>query len=331
MFLIYRIHGDLKEKIRELNQVLLDKYSQIFSKDREFLRDFIGKHIGPIDTMKKLDKKHLALYQARGGIVGVDGSTNTMGGAFPHFVQLFQGLAKSTLIEKDDIFMSDLYSPLFTEASTNPLEKDEEVQTAKRNKLLSDIELKVALESVKRHKPYGILMDGSLIRYNIYSADLWKQLRQTCEEEGILLVGVIKDIKTSTIGDMLKEVYPNLSINAYDRELLFGILDYGEIIYIRDQVSKKYEYDYSSVFMRSSQAPTVIGVDIIDSQKSHIEEMSRLVYTLTPENSRGVPLWLDLVDKEVQISDTIMEGLMEKYMDRGIYERFFISERVKRN
>ena len=40
--------------------------------------------------------------------------------------------------------------------------------------------------------------------------------------------------------------------------------------------------------MRSSLAPRVIGMDIIDSQKEYLEEMSRLVYTLTPENSRGV-------------------------------------------
>ncbi len=59
--------------------------------------------------------------------------------------------------------------------------------------------------------------------------------------------------------------------------------------------------------------------------------MARLVFTLTPENSRGVPpLWLDIVDKEVKISDEIMRGLMERYMDRGIYERFFVSERDKR-
>ncbi|MCK9444047.1 MAG: DNA double-strand break repair nuclease NurA [Tissierellaceae bacterium] len=331
MILIYSIHSDLKEKIKDLNQMLQDKYRGIFSKDREFLRDFIRQYIGQIETMKRLDNRHLALYEAKGGIVGVDGSTNTKGGAFPHFVQVFQGLAKSTLKDQEPVFMADIYSPLFSDSLKNPLEKDEKVQTEKKNRLLSDIEVKVALESIKRHKPYGILMDGSLIRYNIYSGDLWAELRQVCEEEGIILVGVIKDIKTSTIGDMLEEVYPDLSINAYDRELLFGILDYGEIIYIKDEVSKKYEYEYSSVFMRSSIAPTVIGMDIIDSQKGHIEEMSRLVYTLTPENSRGVPLWLDLVDKEVKISDTIMEGLMEKYMDRDIYERFFIPERARRN
>ncbi|MFY9213178.1 MAG: single-stranded DNA endonuclease, partial [Tissierellaceae bacterium] len=88
---------------------------------------------------------------------------------------------------------------------------------------------------------------------------------------------------------------------------------------------------YASVFLRSSLAPSVIGMDIIDSQREHIQEMARLVFTLTPENSRGVPLWLDIVDKEVLISDDIMRSMMEEYLDRDLYERFFVSERDKRS
>lgn len=331
MIFIYTIHNDLKEKISGLNSLLQDKYGRIFSLDRKFLRKFIEDHVGPIMPMEKLENKHLALYEAKGGIVGVDGSTNKIGGAYPHFVEAFQGLAKSTLIKEEPIFKANIYTPLFSDTEINILEEDEEKQTQTRNKLLANIEVEVAIESIKKSKPYAILMDGSLIRYYIYSYDLWMKLRQECEAEGILLVGVIKDIKTSIVGDKLTKTYSDLKTKVYDRELLFGILDYGEMIVIDDEANKKKESGYSSVFMRSSMAPTVIGMDIIDSQKEYLEEMSRLVFTLTPENSRGVPLWLDLVDKEVQISDAIMKGLMERYMDRGIYERFFISERAKRH
>lgn len=280
--------------------------------------------------MEKLDNKHLALYEAKGGIVGVDGSTNRVGGSYPHFVEVFQGLAKSTLMKDEPIYKADIYSPLFSNIQKNVLEEDEKKEIETKNRLLSDIEVKVALEAVKRYKPFGVLMDGSLIRYYIYSYDLWMQLRSECEEKGIILVGVIKDIKTTIIGDKLGDVYPQFKMNAYDRELLFGILDYGEVIIIDDDVNSKKKSGYSSVFMRSSRSPAVIGMDIIDSQKDYLEEMSRLIFTLTPENSRGVPLWLDLVDKEVQISDALMKGLLERYLDRGLYERFFVSERAKR-
>lgn len=102
------------------------------------------------------------------------------------------------------------------------------------------------------------------------------------------------------------------------------------MILIQEYANKKEPQGYASVFLRSSLQPSVIGMDIIDTQREHLEEMARLVFTLTPENSRGVPLWLDIVDKEVKISDEMMKGLLERYMDRGVYERFFISERDKR-
>lgn len=327
---IYTIHNSLKEKISELNNLIQDKYQGVLSLDRNELRSFIEDNIGAIKLMEKLENKHLALYEAKGGIVGVDGSTNKIGGAYPHFVEVFQGLAKSTIIKDEPIFKSDIFTPLFSDKPQNILENDEEKQRETRNKLLANIEVEVALESIKKFKPYAILMDGSLIRYYIYSYDLWMNLREECEKEGIILVGVIKDIKTSIIGDKLGEMYPKYKIDSYDRELLFGQLDFGEMIIINDEVNKKKEAGYSSVFMRSSLAPRVIGMDIIDSQKEYLEEMSRLVFTLTPENSRGVPLWLDMVDKEVKISDAIMKNLMERYMDRDIYERFFVSERAKR-
>ena len=65
------------------------------------------------------------------------------------------------------------------------MEEDEKMEKERetKNRLLSDIEVKVALEAVKKHKPYGILMDGSLIRYYIYSYDLWMELRNECEEK----------------------------------------------------------------------------------------------------------------------------------------------------
>lgn len=281
--------------------------------------------------MKKLEKRHLAQCETKGGIVGVDGSVNKMGGSEPHFVEVFQGLAKSTCIGNEAIFKADIYTPLIDDEKDEILGEEARDDKEERNRLLANIEVEVALESAKEHRPYAILMDGSLIRYYIYSYELWIKLREECEKNNILLVGVIEDIKTSIIGDKLSELKSEVKLRAYDRELLFGLLNYGEMIAIEDEVNSKHRSGYSSVFMRSSMSPSVIGMDIIDTQKDHLEEMARLVFTLTPENSRGIPLWLDLVDKEVKISDALMKGLIERYMDKDIYERFFVSERSKRD
>ncbi len=326
------LNSVLKEKVLDLNSVLSEKYGSILNLARDELRAFINKHVGQIKKLSKLDKAQLSAYMTKGGIVGVDGSVNKLGGAYPHYVEVYQALAKSTTHRDNPQVLADIYSPLNPDGEDNTLEEDgEEISLNNRNIKLSTLEVEAAIESVKNHKPYAILMDGGLIRYNINAHDKWMELRSLCEQEGIILVGVIKDIKTSIIGDQIREVDKTVKDVFYDREILFGQLDYGEAIFIRDEANKKGPKGYSSVFLRSSLAPSVIGLDIIDSQRDHIEEMTRLVYTLTPENSRGVPLWLDIVDKEVLISDEIMKSMMEQYMDRDLYERFFVSERDKRN
>lgn len=325
------LNNKLKEKVVDLNTILTEKYGSILKMNRQEIRSFINNYVGHIKKMEKLDKDQLSIYQSKGGIVGVDGSVNKIGGAYPHFVEIYQALAKSTTHRDDNIVLADLYTPLYTEQEETTLENDERIIDDKRNIKLSTIEVDAAIESVKNHKPYAILMDGGLIRYNINAHDRWMELRNLCEQEGVILVGVIKDIKTSIIGDKIKEVDKSIKDTFYDRELLFGQLDYGEMITINEEANRKEPKGYASIFLRSSLAPTVIGMDIIDSQREYIEEMARLIFTLTPENSRGVPLWLDIIDKEVLISDDMIKSMMEEYMDRGLYERFFISERDKRS
>ena len=326
---MYNINDKLMEKVEDLNQALRVKYRDIFELDKGQLRDFINKHIGQIKKMDKLDRAQLSLYQSKGGIVGVDGSVNKVGGAYPHFIEIYQAMAKCTNRREDPVVLADIYSPLYIEEEE--MEEDDDLFQNKRDVKLATLEVEAAIESVKRHKPYAILMDGGLIRYNIDAHDSWLELRGLCEERGTIIVGVIKDIKTSIIGDMIRELDGKINSTIYDREILFGLLDYGEMVLVKDEANKKGPQGYASVFLRSSLAPTVIGMDIIDSQRDKLEEMAQLVFTLTPENSRGVPLWLDIVDKEVLISDELIRSLLEQYMDRGLYERFFISERDKRN
>ena len=87
---------------------------------------------------------------------------------------------------------------------------------------------------------------------------------------------------------------------------------------------------FSSAFIRTSNFPGVVGIDILDVQENYLRFVSRLVYSLTPINSRGIPLWLDIVDKDVRITDELIKASLESYLDRDLYERFFVSERDKR-
>ncbi|NMB26929.1 MAG: DNA double-strand break repair nuclease NurA [Tissierellia bacterium] len=325
------INEGLKDKVNYLNKVLLSKYKDVLSLDRSFFRKFIEENVGPIMKLGKLTKGELSYLAQKGGILGVDGSNNRMGGAYPHFVEIYQGLAKSTIHKDKPIYKADFYTPLYTEREDSPLEDGIEGEESIRKRKLSTIEVEAALEGIRKLKPYAVIMDGSLIRYDIECFDRWLELRGECEDKDIILIGVIKDIKTSIIGDLLRKD-KSLGIKEcfYDRELLYGLLEYGEIISIHEKATRKTKEGFSSLFMRSSQAPTVIGMDILDSQKSHLEEMARLVLSLTPEDGRGVPLWIDIVDSEVKIPDQMIRGLLESYLNREILEMFFISERDKR-
>lgn len=328
---MYSLNKDLSNRIKDVNTDLSNRFNSIFNKDKDRLRNFIQSNVGMILTLEKLTGSELEDIKIRGGLVGVDGSNNRMGGSYPHYIEAFQAMAKSTIRMNEPIFVSRVYTPLLDERIQNNLDTDEEIPEENKDSILAGLEVEAAIEAVKRLNPHIVLMDGGLIRYNIYAAEKWQELMLLCIEKDILLAGVIKDIKTSIIGDELKRSFKDIKGILYDRELLYGLLNYGEYIPIGEDVNKKERKGYTSAFIRSSLLPMVIGLDILNEQGQYLEYISRLVLSLTPENSRGVPLWLDIVDKEVKISDDMLKALLERYLDRGIYQRFFVSERDKRS
>lgn len=217
---MFTINDELKEKISNINNLLEIKYKNIFDLDKTKFRQFIEDNVGQIKKMTKLNKDKLADFHSSGGIVGVDGSNNRIGGAYPHYIEIFQALAKSTYCKNEPLFKTDIYTPLIPEHDENPLEVGEMIIEDKKNIKLANLEVEAALESIDKFKPYAIMMDGGLIRYNIYAYDKWLELKSRCEEEGIILFGVIKDIKTSVIGDLIVEKNSEYEKPIYDKEIL---------------------------------------------------------------------------------------------------------------
>lgn len=307
---------DLEGQLREVNKNLKDKYDFIFSLDNDTFRKELTENVGRLIEMEKFPKEKLSKYKRT---VGVDGSNNRSGGAFPHFIEIFQGLAKST--DGNEVYKNKVYTP-----TLNDIYEDKNLS----QKYLATIEIETALEYINKFDFDYLMMDGGFIRYKINCLDLFTDLRETCEAKNIILFGVIKDLKTNVIARSLE-----IDESIYDREILFNRLKTGEAILIRNEINKKFIKDglgegFSSAFMRTSKFPGAVGLDILDTQEKYLEEISNLIYTLTPMSSRGVPLWLDIVDKDVKITDEILTTLLEEYLDRDVYERFFISERDKR-
>lgn len=327
---MYNLNNELKTKIEDINNILLEKYEEILSLDRNLLRKYIKDGIGDMKKLKKMTTEELKKYAELGGIMGVDGSKNRLGGAYPHYIEIYQGLAKSTLHIDKPIYKANIYTPLYSEENTNILEDSEE-EKKKSDRLLAEIELDAALEGIKEFNPYVLIMDGSMIRYYIDCVEKWLELKEECQNRGIIIIGVTKDIKTFMIGDKLrKEREIPITRRFPDKEILHGTLDYGEVVLIDKIETKKEKVGFRPSFLRSSNSPDVIGVDILIEQAEHLEEMARLVFTLTPKDGRGVPLWLDIVDSEVKIPDVMIRSLLESYLDRRLLEMLFISERDKR-
>lgn len=307
---------DLEGQLREVNKNLKDKYDFIFSLDNDTFRKELTENVGRLIEMEKFPKEKLSKYKRT---VGVDGSNNRSGGAFPHFIEIFQGLAKST--DGNEVYKNKVYTP-----TLNDIYEDKNLS----QKYLATIEIETALEYIDKYDFDYLMMDGGFIRYKINCLDLFTELRETCEAKNIILFGLIKDLKTNVIARSLE-----IDESIYDREILFNRLKTGEAVLIRNEINKKFIKDglgegFSSAFMRTSKFPGAVGLDILDTQEKYLEEISKLIYTLTPMSSRGVPLWLDIVDKDVKITDEILTTLLEEYLDRDVYERFFISERDKR-
>ncbi|MDU1643648.1 MAG: DNA double-strand break repair nuclease NurA [Peptoniphilus harei] len=307
---------DLEGQLKEVNTNLKNKYDFIFNLDKDAFRKELTNNVGRLIKMEKFPKEKLSKYKRT---VGVDGSNNRSGGAFPHFIEIFQGLAKST--DGNEIYKNKVYTP-----TLNDIYDDKNLS----QKYLATIEIETALEYIDEYDFDYLMMDGGFIRYKINCLDLFTELREKCEAKNIILFGVIKDLKTNVIARSLE-----IDESIYDREILFNRLITGEALLIRNEINKKFIKDglgegFSSAFMRTAKFPGAVGLDILDTQEKYLEEIASLVYTLTPMSSRGVPLWLDIVDKDVKITDEILTTLLEEYLDRDVYERFFISERDKR-
>lgn len=302
----------LRNEIKSVGKILEDRYRKIFSQDRDEFRKKLLEHTGEIVELPKLDEKKIVKFK---NLVGIDGSYNKSGGNFPHYIELYRALGLR--FDKESVVVNEIFTPLLQ----NTLEEENNMK-----KRLAEIELNCAIESIMKLNPKYIMMDGGLIRYNLDAKDKFEELLEIVDEKDIVLFGVVKDVKTDYIRRSFDwdEFY-------YDRELMFGILQKGEALLINNSVNKKFSYSLSSAFLRSSTYPGVIGIDVYNRNKTELFDIASLIYTLTPENSRGVPYFLDIVDSEVKITNIMMESLLKDNLDRGYYERFFVSERDKRS
>ncbi|MDO6355009.1 DNA double-strand break repair nuclease NurA [Caloramator sp. CAR-1] len=306
-----------KVKLSEINERLKGQVERVSKREVEsIINDFSNKF-----KLKRLSDEDIKKVTKGFGIIGVDGSINNFGGLYPHYISIVQALAKSTLNES--YFLQDVYAPLFEDEDGQL--KDEQ----RRRSRMSRLELEAASYAVENFKSDIILLDGSLMHYGIDCPIEWQDLKEKAIKKGKILIGVAEEVKTKDIAEKIRERLSFSSV-VYDREVLFGLLNEGEVLEITEIKTEKTQKGIKTLYGRFSKDPQVIGLDFLEEQFEEAVKYLDLLYTLTPRDGRGIPLWLDIVDKDVKVTDDMVKALVETYIDRDIRERFFNPKRNKR-
>lgn len=324
------VNESLKRQLQNLNITLGEKYKNAANPGRNDLRRLITGKVGKIRPLRKMSPAELEGWTQGKSVVAVDGSVNQIGGTFPHYLALIQAVAKGTR-NGEVITRSEIYAPLLDEAAE---ERDkEEGRTAgdgrARMRKMARLEMQAAKEAIAAFAPRLVMMDGSLIHYRIEDAATWGDLSAFAAAAGTLLVGVTEEIGTKIVSTALQEVLPDNMHDFHDRELLFGLLEYGEILEIETGKGRE-AAGLRTCFLRPSADPQVIGVDILKEQVTEMPAAADFLFTLTPVAGRGVPVWLDIIDSEVRLTDAMAESLVDAYLDTDLKQRLFVSKRNNR-
>lgn len=308
----------MKDKLKEFNDYLGDRDKE--RPEKAHLREKLST-LGRFVKINKLTPSQIAELTVGQGIVGVDGSYTTFGNTYPHIIFLGQALAKCTS-DKETQGVKQTY----LETGITYLEKEDSEEAAdiflqNQRRKVTQMEVEVAHEALQTHNPFITMFDGGFWRLSKEAGEQWEAFREETLERNTLAVGVIED---SGSYDMWLPL--GYKFFTPDSDILFGLLDIGEVFILNDLYREKFIH----AFARFSSDPLPIACDFLPEQQEHILDILNLVYSLTPQNGRGIPLWIDIVDSEVKLTHESTEMLIDACLDPVYKQRFFTGKRNRR-
>jgi hypothetical protein len=313
-----QIYPELVKKLKKMNENLQHIY-QYPKEERKIIRQKLRQSGAEIRQIERFSTGCLKKWLHGKEVAAVDGSVNQTKGEPPHILYLFQALAKTTTGHVCQA--ADIYSPLLEETP------QEESPKNWRSHILAKLELMVAIQLIEETSLSILLMDGALYHYRIDAPDEWEMLKRKAVEKKVLLVGVSEEITTENLVKLDPFRAYEKQPHTYDRDLLFGVLEKEEMVFLEQIQSKA---GLQSVWVRLSSDPAITGFDVLEEQALLKEEIASLLLTLTPGDGRGIPLWLDHIDREVRVTDKLVEALVEQYIDPEVRKRFFEKKRGAR-
>lgn len=332
MVIIQDKFSALRQQLKQLNVNLSQRVQATSIK--EDLRQALQDKVGQLVPLRALQDEEIQSWLGHNGVVAVDGSVNTYGGNYPSFVTLFRALAKSTVgMEYNECSFLTALEESGMSAISELMEETglsaENCAEKLKNQILAQLEIKVALQALQHRPPGLMLMDGGFLRYQHGDATLWEEFRQTARTCGCIVVGVIEEVGTFQLAKMLQLESLQSGEKIFDRELLFGNLQRGEWIKVRS--GQEWKRDYYTCFGRLSDHPQATGFDFFPEDLPHVERVLNYLYTITPSASRGIPLWLDIIDNEVRITHQETQLLIQSTLDPLIVEKLLKAQRSRRD
>lgn len=266
-------------------------------------------------------------------VIGVDGSQQTVGANYPYQLALLQALALAS--QGGEVLQQRVYTPLLAEGEEKIAELVREKGLSQelafsrlRDRQLARLELDTLLQLLAKQVPRVIMLDGGFLRLEQADPDNWQQLCRICRQKNILLIGVIEEVGTNAIAQQLGEQAPQAWQRAYNREILYGLLQEGEMLLPKQALAVKSHY--YTLFLRPGAYPQAIALDLLGEQKEAAELAAALVSALCPAGGRGIPWLLDLIDQKVKLTRQQTDALLDYVLDIQVREKFLRSMRERR-
>jgi len=315
--------GELSAALSRCNDMLRERCRRREELEPGALRRALADE-GMLVRLTKADGAEMRELFAGGPLAGVDGSVNLWGGPYPHYVGLLRAVARSTS-GAPPVVLAEAHTPLHD--SSGPERGGADADRREREARLARLELRAAALAMGRYEPAVLLLDGPLVRFHIEAAAEFDELCACVEGGPTLVAGIIESVGTRLVAEALFERLPGRVRGMYDRELLFGVLRPGEAVVVPEAVAKP---GLRTALARLSRDPAIIGVDVPRFQADRITELLRILFSLTPESGRGMPLWLDIVDREARITNRTVEVLVDACLDADVRQVLLSSKRAQR-
>ncbi len=317
----------IREAVRDLSAQMkkrTEDLHRLSKREMEQFLDTIGRRI----LLQPADAALLEEVRRAGGLFAVDASFQRFGGAAPHYVELVQGLGVCSGDMENPVRKTAAHSPLVQTAPQQDFTFSEQ-RSKEAEARLAAIELEIAIELIRKKTGYALIMDGSLIRFDILCPGAWEELRKLCKQKELPVVGVIEDNKTDGIGRALHAAGHSRFVH-YDREILSGRLRRGEVFIPGRDGSGKAERGLSTLFAKFSTEPRVIGIDMAGEDEETLVRLARILYAITPSHGRGIPYLLDVVDEKARLQSHRTLEILKHSIDPEVLEMYFIAGRDRR-